>query len=90
MHDPDTNPLRLSKKLSNFSMMFYRETSQLQTPHPKRPYDVSRGQNRYARLPLRASEPALARGLNFLMFETRGEDQPYNLYGGLPVHACRA
>jgi hypothetical protein len=48
-----TSTLRLSKKLSKFSMMFYRETSQLQpTPTPKRTYDVSRGQNRYVRLPL--------------------------------------
>ena len=30
----DSEMLRLSKKLSNFSMMFYRETSQLQPPPP--------------------------------------------------------
>ena len=30
----DSEMLRLSKKLSNFSMMFYTETSQLQTLHP--------------------------------------------------------
>ena len=47
----DSEMLRLSKKLSNFPMMLYRETSQLQAHTPKRPYDVSLGQNRYVRLP---------------------------------------
>jgi hypothetical protein len=31
----DSDMLQLSKKLSIFSMMFYKETSQLQTPHPQ-------------------------------------------------------
>ena len=31
----DSDMLKLSKKLSIFSMMFYKETSQLQTPHPQ-------------------------------------------------------
>ena len=38
-------------KLSKFSTIFHRETSQA----PKRPYDVSRGQNRYVTLPLQWS-----------------------------------
>ena len=38
-------------KLSKFSTIFHQETSQA----PKRPYDVSRGQNRYVTLPLQWS-----------------------------------
>ena len=40
-------------KLSKFSTIFHRETSQMPTPlTPQRPYNVSRGQNRYVTLPL--------------------------------------
>ena len=49
--------LKNSIKLSKFSMIFHRETSQAPTPPiphspPERPYDVSRGQNRYVTFPL--------------------------------------
>ena len=47
----DSEMLRLSKKLSNFSMMFAEERHSC-NPHPKQTYDVSRGKNRYVRLPL--------------------------------------
>ena len=50
----DSKILNMFIKLSKFSTIFHRETSQAPTPpppHPQRPYDVSRGRNRYVTLP---------------------------------------
>ena len=51
----DFKILKILNRLSKFSTILYRETSQAPTlpPHlpPQRPYDVSRGQNRYVTLP---------------------------------------
>ena len=48
----DFKILKIFIKLSKFSTIFHRETSQAQTPlPPQRPYDVSRRQNRYVTLP---------------------------------------
>ena len=43
----DFKILKIFIKLSKFSTIFHQETSQAPTPFPQRPYDVSRGQNRY-------------------------------------------
>ena len=48
----DFKILKIFDKLSEFSTIFYRETSQVPTPPPppltpQRPHDVSRGQNRF-------------------------------------------
>ena len=45
---------KFSTNYRNFPRSFYRETSRAPTPPPtsQRPYDVSRGQNRYVTLPL--------------------------------------
>ena len=49
----DSEMLRHSKKLSNFSMMFTEKCHSCNPPPPppKRTYEVSRGKNRYMRLP---------------------------------------
>ena len=56
-------------------MMFCRETSQLQTSPPptsKRTYDVSRGQNRYVRLPLYSTQPyGIAIGDSSFSFDSK-------------------
>ena len=46
--------LKFSNRLSKFSMIFTekRHRRQPSPPAPQRPYDVSRGQNRYVTLPL--------------------------------------
>ena len=43
--------LKIFIKLSKFSMIFKEKRHRRQPPTPQRPYDVSRGQNRYVTLP---------------------------------------
>ena len=48
----DFKILKISNKLSKFSIIFHREMAQAPPhPAPQRPYDVSREQNRYVTLP---------------------------------------
>ena len=47
--------LQFSNRLSKFSMIFIEKRHRCQPPTPQRPYDVSRGQNRYVTLPLMQS-----------------------------------
>ena len=48
----DFKILKLFNKLSKFSTIFHRGTSKVPPlPTSQRPYDVSRGQNRYVTLP---------------------------------------
>ena len=46
----DVKILKILNRLSKFSTIFHRETSQAPPPPPERPYDVYRGQNRYVTL----------------------------------------
>ena len=49
-----TASLKFSNRLSKFSMIF---TEKRHRRHPQRPYDVSRGQNRYVTLSLFKEPP---------------------------------
>ena len=50
----DFKILKIFIKLSKYSAIFHRERHRHDPPppHPQRPYDVSRGQNRYVTLTL--------------------------------------
>ena len=68
----DFKILKIFIKLSKFSTIFHRETSQ--APTPQRPYDVSREQNRYVTLPLLENPPGAPIYLNILLLLDRKKD----------------